>query len=191
MAQSKYKDQEMNKNFRPTRVQILKALEDQENGRKIEPDMAAYLEEDEKSHAESSKNQQEIASAIEMVEWINSTVRSLSYMTEKTLTEVEQKYPRVIRLVRKAQDDRLITQPIKVPSEVSIAMQLSDAIESTLKRLSHMPEEILVEIAKKHSGVIQLAQDKQWERLFGEKLKKALKEKYLRENHSSFRSPEE
>lgn len=140
----------MNNNFRPTRPQILKALEDQENGRKIEPAMAAYLKAEEASD-ESLKIQQEVIRAKEIAAGINLTLTLLLHVTEKALKEVENKYPRAIRFVRKLRDEKLVYfYPVKIQDEVTSTLQWAEQLESGLKRLTYMSEEVLAEVSQRY-----------------------------------------
>jgi len=150
---SKQKYQEMNNNFCPTRLQILKALEDQENGRKIEPAMAAYLKAEEATD-ESLKIQQEVIRAKEMAVGINLALTLLLHVTEEALKEVENKYPRAIRLVRKLRDEKLVYfHSVKIQDEFTSTLQWAEQLESGLKRLSHMTEEVLAEVSQKYKWV--------------------------------------
>lgn len=99
----------MNKNFRPTRVQILQAMEDQENGKKLEPEMLKYLEAVDKALDDSSTDQElarEIENARALAELIDKALQGLSETPKRALSAIYKSHERAVRMARNIRQER-------------------------------------------------------------------------------------
>ena len=99
----------MNKNFRPTRPQILQAMKDQEDGRKLEPEMLKYLEAVDKALDESSTDHAlavEIENAKALAELIDRTLEGLSNSPKGALSAIYKSHERAVRMARNIRQDR-------------------------------------------------------------------------------------
>ena len=99
----------MNKNFRPTRIQILQAMEDQENGKRLEPEMLKYLEAVDKALDDSSTDQElekEIKNAKALAELIDKTLQGLSETPKRALSAIYKDHERAVRIARNIRQDR-------------------------------------------------------------------------------------
>lgn len=127
----------MNKNFRPTRAQILQAMEDQEKGKKLEPEMLKYLEAVDKALDESSINQalaKEIENAKSLAELIDKTLQELSKAPKRALSAIYKNHERAVRMARNIREEREYDERTKKLYEEREKQQFNEKV-----RKVHVP----------------------------------------------------